>query len=87
MARIPNDLPKRGWAKQDPDPVKQEIYRALAYHESTPPGSLIEFTCVRCQNLGIEKTFVGSSPRLLSADIYDHIRRAHPEAFKQAIPR
>jgi hypothetical protein len=83
MARLPG----KGWAKQSDDPVLQEIYRALAYHENTPPGSLIEFTCVRCANLGIDKTFVGTSPRLLSSDIYDHIRRAHPEAFRQPIPR
>jgi len=80
-------LPKRGWAKQSDDPVLQEIYRALAYHESTPPGSLIEFMCVRCQDLGIPRSFVGTSPRLLAQDIYDHIRKAHPEAWREPIER
>lgn len=82
MARQP-PLPKRGWAKQSDDPVIQEIYRALAYHENTPPGSLIEYTCMRCRRLGIPTTFVGTSPRLLSQDIYEHIRKAHPEAWTE----
>ena len=82
MARQP-PLPKRGWAKQSDDPVLQDIYRALAYHENTPPGSLIEFKCVRCQDIGISKSFVGTSPRLLAQDIYEHLRKAHPEAWRE----
>jgi sugar (pentulose or hexulose) kinase len=78
MARLPG----KGWAKQSPDPVLQEIYRALAYHENTPPGSLIEFSCQRCPAV-----FIGGSPRLLAANIYDHMRANHPEAWKEPIQR
>jgi len=75
-------LPKTGWARQDSDPFLQEIYRALAYHENTEPGALIEFSCNHCP-----ATFVGSSPRLLAADIYDHLKKAHPEQRQFDVPR
>jgi hypothetical protein len=72
----------RGFARQDPDPVMQELYRFIAYHESTPPGSLIEISCQRCP-----ETYRGTSPRQLASKMYEHIRSRHPEARLDPIER
>lgn len=60
------------------DPVLDELYEALRYHEHTPAGSLIEMGCQRCSH-----TEVGGSPRVLAQQIWEHMRRHHPEAWTE----
>lgn len=80
--KLPPIVNLRGWARIDDDPIRQEIYRALAYHENTPPGSLIEMACQRCP-----EKYHGTSPRQLAGLIYEHMKSKHPEAWLDPIER
>lgn len=84
MPKLPPIVNLRGWARIDDDPVRQEIYRSLAYMENITlgPGQLFEMSCQRCP-----ETYVSASPRQLASLIYEHMRSAHPEAWLEQIPR
>lgn len=84
MARQPPIVNLRGWARLDDDPVRQEIYRSLAYMENIElgPGQMFEMSCQRCS-----EAYVSASPRQLASLIYEHMRSKHPEAWLEGIPR
>jgi hypothetical protein len=71
----------RGVPKPSDDPVMREIYQALAYHETRMmlPGQAIEFSCQRCQAV-----WVGSNPKSLATQAWEHMRAKHPEAWREA---
>jgi hypothetical protein len=81
MAKLPPLVNLRGWARIDDDPVRQEIYRALAYLENHHrPGEIIEMSCQRCPEV-----YYGTSPRQLASLIYEHMKSTHPEAWLEPI--
>lgn len=84
MAKLPPIVNLRGWARIDNDPVRQEIYRSLAYMENHPilPGQAYEMSCQRCP-----QTYVSGSPRQLASLIYEHMKSKHPEAWLEEIER